>query len=382
MFLVQGHNHSMNLPTLLALCFFMSTVSVAAPYSWEDLRVLSSEKNFTEYLDHARDIEPSKRDAAWKNMTEQIGLSYIESLVAKNEINKASEKRVEEISSWPLFRDNEFFIKSRDKYFIKQIRDCIDKASLDCKEKALKYFNNFEHDLPFTVSFLKVTEMLIPSQTERFQLAKPFLANKFSEFYCDKNPLKSIVLREIKVSPQGPLKEIHPDCVRAIKSSVEMLALEGNTNALGLLRLSKVLSKELEQLIGVLKFLNISSLKKSELDNIMSTLELLSSSPVERQKIIAVFTSLDPLPGRIFEGSDKVTIGKLKLIERNFPEYIDLYAKTCLSYLQGTKVFKSGNPTPECHNFFKLTSFLGTFPKSFNNEYDKATEFMQKKASQ
>lgn len=381
-FLVQGHNYSMNLHNLLALCFFYSTFSVAAPYSWEDLSVLSSEKNYTEYLDHARDIEPSKRDAAWKNMTEQMGLGYLESLVKKNEISKSSEQRVELISNWPLFRDNEFFIKARDKYFLKQISDCINKTATNCKEMALKYLNNFEHDLPFTVSFLKTTQSLISVQSERFLIAKPLLVNKFSEFYCDNDPLKSIVLNELKLNPQGKMITIHPDCVKAIQASIEKLALEGNNNALALLKISKLLSDDLQQLLSILKFLNIIDLKKNDLDKVIKELEALSQTQPRREKITLKFKDLDPLPGRIFSNSDKVTIGKLKLIERNFPEYIDLYAKVCLSYLQGTKVFKNGNPTPECHNFFKLSSFLETFPQSFKNDYDKATEFMQKKASQ
>lgn len=370
----------MNLQFTLMLCFFYSTFLVAAPYSWDDLTVLSTEKNYTEYLDHARDIEPSKRDLAWKNMTEKMGLEYIETLINKNEISISSEKRVELISNWPVFRENEFFIKARDKYFLKQISDCIDKAALECKRLANKYLNNFEHDITFTISYLKVTKALIPLQAERFQIAKPLLSNKFSEFYCDKEPLKTVILTEIKNSPQASLKALHTDCIKTIITDLETLSLEGNSNALNLLKSSKHLSNDLQQLLSILTFLNILDIKKEDLDNSIKELEILSKDPVKRIQIIEVLKKLDPLPGRIFERSNKVTIGKLKLIERNLPEFIDLYAKTCLNYLQGTKVFKNGTSTPECHNFFKLSGYLDTFPKSFINDYNKATEFMQKKS--
>jgi len=38
---------------------------------------------------------------------------------------------------------------------------------------------------------------------------------------------------------------------------------------------------------------------------------------------------------------------------RYFPEYLRTYAKTCLSYLEGEKVFEYGNPTPNCESFFE-----------------------------
>ena len=35
------------------------------------------------------------------------------------------------------------------------------------------------------------------------------------------------------------------------------------------------------------------------------------------------------------------------------PEYLDYYARTCLEYLEGKKVFPRGNPTLHCKELFK-----------------------------
>ena len=364
------------LSLLLLHCTAGSSISIA-DYNWEDLQVLNSEKNYVEYLDHALDIEPSKRDAAWKTVTEKIGLDYLKELVSSKKEATDTWDRIERISTWPIFKNNEFFIKARDEFIIHSIKQCKNNTNTNCSKKALKLLNDFQHEITFPAKFLTVANELIIDQTQRFAIASPLIGNKLSEFYCSDSPIKVIVLNQIIVADSKELN-IHPDCIKVLKTDIEKLALEGNETAKYLLNKNSLASPMFTKLSVLIPFLNDHTLSKKEVNTALKSLETISKLPEERKEISMQLKKLDPIPGRIFNRRDKTTIGKLKVIERNFPEFIDLYARTCLQYLKGEKKFRFGNPTPECHNFFALAAHLQTFPESMKNEYGKATHFMRK----
>ena len=72
-----------------------------------------------------------------------------------------------------------------------------------------------------------------------------------------------------------------------------------------------------------------------------------------RQRVLSRMRKMDPLPGRFFHLIDpnKKRI-LLTQLDRNFPEYLDYYTKTCLDYLEGKRDFPTGNPTPNCQKIF------------------------------
>ena len=361
----------------LALCTFPLRSGYTKSYTPEDLQVLSAENNYQEYLDHALDIEPSNRNAAWKTTTENMGLKYLASLVDQNKMPEGSEERIERISQWPLFRANEFFIKARDKYFLKKLAICIEISPTKCEAMGFKLLSNFEHEIIFPLEFLKITKTLILSRPKRLLIAAPLLKDKFSEFYCANSPLKELVLGTISEQLKTEFI-IHKDCLVKLRSEIEEIALSGNSYALALLNRSDLMTPSFNQLIQIVSFFNIPELPKRKIDSAIKQLESISKSPNSRIKLMKEIKKLDPIPGRIFGKKDKASIGKLKIIERNFPEMIDFYAKTCLAYLKGTKTFVFGNPTPECHEFFELAEHLNTMPASYLNEYQAATKFMNR----
>lgn len=381
MFFAERHNQIMTFKrawlSIFSLCTLLMVNAAAAPYKWADLQVLSSEDNFQEYLDHALDVEPSKRNAAWTTVTERMGLNYLKSLLQKNKLPEGTDQRIEKISQWPIFRSNEFFIQARDKYFIKKLKLCIEINVAICEQQALKILSNFEHEVIFPVEFLKATKSIILSHSKRLSIARPLLEDKFSEFYCSKAPLKELVLTQITKHQEMGFT-IHKDCLIKLQEEIEQIALEGNSFAQKILSTNKLLTPSFSQLLNIVTFLNHKSLPVEKVSMTIATLEKLSKSSDSRIVLIEKIKKIDPLPGRVFSVRDKVSIGKLKLIERNFPEMIDLYAKTCLAYLKGTKIFKYGNPTPECHSFFSMTEHLQTLPSSYLNDYRVATDFMKK----
>lgn len=353
------------------------SATVSAKYTWEDLQVLQQEKNYVEYLDHALDLEPSKRNASWKTVTETMGLGYIESLVAEEKVPTDSWHRIEKISDWPIFKDNEFFTKVRDKYILHTIRVCVRKIQKDCEKNALDLLSSFEHELTFPAAFLELTAPILKNQNQRFTIALPLLKNQLSEFYCKKSPVKQVVLNQISQEASA-VDLIHKDCLKVLKAELEDLSLNGNSSAKRLLNANNLATANFTKLSILIDFLNNPELSSSEVDTAISNLEGLSKSPKDRKELIKDIKRLDPLPGRIFADQGKKNLSKLKLIERNFPEMIDLYARTCLEYLTGSKKFRFGNPTPECHSFFSLSEHLVTIPKSYINDYKSATHFMQK----
>lgn len=363
--------------SFVALCVLKASGVDAAPYTWSDLQALSSENNYQEYLDHALDVEPSKRDAAWKTVTESMGIKYLARLVEQTKMPEGSAERVERISEWPIFRSNEFFIKARDKYFLKKLSQCIELTPSSCEEAGIKMLNNFEHGITFPVEFLKIAKNIILTQEKRIQIAKPLLENKFSEFYCDNSPLREIVLIQIS-EKQSMNFDIHKDCLKKLLPEIEEIALGGNKFAETLLKRNSLMTKTFTQLSSIVSFLNIPEMPKELITQAIGTLDKLSKSINDRNELIGKIKLIDPLPGRIFAKVNKKTIGKLKLVERNFPEMIDLYAKTCLAYLTGETKFKFGNPTPECHQFFSMANHLKTIPPSYLNKYQQATKFMNK----
>ena len=97
-----------------------------------------------------------------------------------------------------------------------------------------------------------------------------------------------------------------------------------------------------------------------------------------RDKLIADFKKMDPLPGQIFKYSnEKRSLVIIKALLINFPEYIDLYSKTCLQYFEGTQNFPNGNPTIECVDWFKTARTFKLVPEMTIKRFDAARNFKQ-----
>ena len=86
-------------------------------------------------------------------------------------------------------------------------------------------------------------------------------------------------------------------------------------------------------------------------DNALNTLLSLSLNENLRQELLQQFLQIDPLAGKVFSLNTPQSLEVLLRFTRNFPEYLDSYAQTCLDFLSGYKKFPAGNPTPHCVDF-------------------------------
>ena len=126
------------------------------------------------------------------------------------------------------------------------------------------------------------------------------------------------------------------------------------------------------------QFLQNDNLNHSEIDESLKSLNTVALDHTLREMVLKKIKTYDPLPGKLFLQTSKSGVGRVRILARKFPEMIDLYARTCLSYLKGEKEFPRGNPTPECHELFKLSKTLDILPKSFIKQYGHATKFLRK----
>lgn len=352
-------------------------------YTIADLKILSSEKNYSEFFSHALDIRPSKRDQSWNNMVENLGVSYLDELGNKTKLEQAQLKLVYKLSSWPIFKNNEFFTKKRDFLFLKDLEYCLKNKPNMCSTKLNFMFNDFNHDISFSNDLIKTLTAHKEQFNDLWPYAKPLAEHELSEFYCDKSPFKDVVLDHIysTYSTQKKLpKTIHKDCIKALSKDLKLAITSRfeyqRDSAFLTLKTSKKATLEDQSLYHLLNYLYDKKMDNKNLDITLKNLKEISKNYKLRESLLREVKNLDPFPGNIFsvKKSDKADV-KTRVLFRYFPEYLDEYSRTCLSYLSGARTFPNGNPTPQCHQLFGLNKTLKILPDSFQTEYNKATFF-------
>ena len=96
----------MYLKFFLTIIFLISSSILARPYyDLKDLEVLTIQKNYLEFLNHAHDIRPSKRGKKWKDMVQKMALGYINQLLNFKSFEQKNFDFVERLNSWSSFKD-------------------------------------------------------------------------------------------------------------------------------------------------------------------------------------------------------------------------------------------------------------------------------------
>jgi hypothetical protein len=350
-------------------------------YNLEDLTILAADNDFIEFFDHAKDLPPRKRDKIWKTMVEVEAMSYLRQLRSQPEITFRDLALIKKISNWPIFIKNELFISKRDEIFLKAMELCKE----DCKKQASHLFKNFPHGPNFNYHYLKVATKLGQSHETKWNIIESFVQGKFSEFYCHRPDLKSIVINQIyiDVNTHGELKKlIHPDCLKrlipTLRKNLTEKSYKNKKGSFLALRAMKKLDPLGKNLYLIEQFLQNEDLNHTEINQSLASLNTISLDYTLRELVLNKLKRHDPLPGRLFKNVSKPGLGRIRILARKFPEMIDLYAKTCLSYLNGVGDFPNGNPTPECHELFKLSKGLNILPNAFLIDYHQATKFLNK----
>lgn len=358
---------------ITTLCTFGQAFAAKTMYNIQDLRVLSSQENYQEYFTHAKDLKPSLRDEEWSKMTEKMGIGYLEFLNTRPKLIEKDYQLVLKISQWSIFKDDEFFREKRDQYFLKEIRNCTTSGKDDCVSQAEHMFTNYTHNHKFSVNLVQILYPQLIGPQKAWTFLEKMTESEFSEFFCAKSPVDEIVTSHLLINQD--LQSIHPDCLKKLKPYLIQSYFE-------------VAPKYSEDLYTLLNKLNFSNekidlhfktqqfLKGKNLE--ITPLKQLSQDFKLREELISLFSKAPHLTDDVLaEKSKSKKLSYIRIIDRYIPEYLNLYASTCLDYLSGKRSFSLGNPTPNCHELFSLNEDLKVIPKAKQQKYYKYTEIMR-----
>ena len=345
-------------------------------YELNDLKILTQEGSHFEMLSHALDIRPIFRNSEWEKLVETSAIKYTTGLINKQNYNKEELKLLTKISHWPSLKKNEFYIKERNKLFLKDIKSCLTNNK-DCTVLIEKYYS-FEHPVEFSFDLISLIYSSFPNRALLIEYAKPLLKHEISEFYCHKPPLDKLVMQILASTDTSLKKEIHKDCIKSLTQALaESIHSNGRErkSSYKVLKKHNLLSESTKRWYFLTNFLTEYS--NETVDESISILKTLSKNPSEREELLTVLKKLDPLPDSVFNLKPKVTKARIRILNRNFPEFISLYAQTCLDYLSGKKNFPNGNPTPNCHSFFENIEDTHMISLDQKLKYKNATKFIK-----
>lgn len=379
---------SNTLVLFLTLCI-SNLVLGQTRYAIKDLQILSSNKDYYEFFKHARDILPSKRDTQWTQMVEDLGIDYLTKVNTKSKLDDKDLKLINEISKWPTLAQNEFYNKKRDFIFLKQIKNCYKANTQEhqkCTNQANVIDNDFSHDIEFSFALVTFLKERIVIHSQVWPFAKKITSQNMGEFYCNKEPLRSIIIQELLTqTSSGKLiaSDFSKDCIKTIKATLEQGIISNdiayNEMSYKVLNQYSLLTQSSKYSYSFIRFMRNSHLSKKQLDHSLKTLKILAQQPEVRQSILKEYLKLDPLVDNLFSyPSNRKDKARIRILNRHYPEVIDAYSHKCLNYLTGNGKFPHGNPTPKCHQLFKLSKELNILPANSHAKYDKATYFIKK----
>tara|TARA_Y100001936_G_C16040995_1_gene651551 strand:- start:457 stop:1560 length:1104 start_codon:yes stop_codon:yes gene_type:complete len=350
--------------------FLLSTSASGMLYTMQDLEALEGTSNYTEFFDHAKDVRPSLRGAPWKKITVSMADSYIDMLLKSPVIGQKHVARIREISKWEVLNNDEFYAKKRNKLLLAAIKECIkqkrDESS--CQNQANEYFKDFP-DKEFGVDLAKILYEQSPNQAQSiWELTLPMISSEYGEFYCNKTPILQLLKEKIISSSKHP--EIHPDCRKVFVKKVESEL--PTPNAFEILMAMNALSDNRKSQYYLIKLLNAKELTTHHWEEGFKAIKKLGTDHKLRNDLLEEFKTLTTIPDLIFSINDeKKALVISKQISLNFPEFLDFYTGRCLKWLSAEENFPDGNPTPSCHNYFKLAKIVESSPGPVLKKYNQ-----------
>ena len=146
--------------------FIFLPFQVLAIYTLADLEVLYQDKSYKEYLDHARDIRPTKRNKRWKSMLSEIAPKYIKFLTQTSQINEHNFNYIERLRDIMILENDNIFQLRRFQFALKFFNIC----SLDKKKCYLKFLRFTQKDFGILDYHYKLYQMA----EDYFELRKKY----------------------------------------------------------------------------------------------------------------------------------------------------------------------------------------------------------------
>ncbi|WP_127717536.1 hypothetical protein [Halobacteriovorax sp. HLS] len=358
-----------NVITSVAIYILIFTSSsFAQSYDIKDLEQLADSKNYEEFLAHARDIRPSKRDKYWKDLVQSMAIGQVDFLIDKKIYNKSQFELIEKISLWPTLNSDSFFQVKRNNYAQKYLKSCFEKAAKYCKSQLFSFWHSSNQRPELAMSLVEYLK-LYTDHKDFWGFYEKVTRSDLQEYYCSKPHLKKAVFSHLK----NNLMEIEDKKVinRFIKANIGATCWFSIVDDLkGLLFTNAPIMREFAYKIldtqdalsqverdSFHTFYLLDNPVNGDLFNrAWATVETLGQNYGRRMNVYKYLLTLDPLPGNIFAhrvGLKREAVAGL--FHSNFPEYIDHYARTCVNFYKGIGNYPTGIPTLHCNDLFKIT---------------------------
>jgi hypothetical protein len=334
-------------------------------YTLQDLEVLAKQQNYHEFLKHAHDIRPSKRNKQWQKQLLQMALGHLKQTLKNQHFDQETIKEINKISSWPTLRDDEIFqLKMNDLKFA-LLKECFKKQSKNCSSKAFNLWEKSKLKTP-ELGF-EMAKLLSEHQYtgDLFKLLKPATTGDMSEFYCHKpiiirhliNKIRQVLLKG-RPTQKAFATILNKACVQKVTPILKSGFINSSFPSLReeiflFLDLFDAIKKNERDYFLTLYFLQ-APLNGDVLNESWNTLKILGTNFKRRQKVLTKLKQFILLPDETFGLKDQKRANILiEHVAENIPEYLSFYAQTCLNYLKGIGKFPSGNPTLHCEKLFK-----------------------------
>lgn len=358
---------------LILITLFLSLPHINAEgksaYTIKDLEVLEQQSNYEEFLKHARDVRPSQRGKHWQKMLQHMSISYINFKTKRRFFDDKTFSFIESLAQWPALRQDIYFLAKREDYAKRFFKKCfLTKNKKLCLGKLKGHWHS-SNKSPASGYFWAKMIRQFDEKEDIWMYVLEVATSKYANFYCH----KPVVAREILQKYQKNFSEVenlktlkkkidlinHPECWAKMLPTLKQLAEDssGLYQALYIKMLESKNSLTSEEKDYYLTLYILKAPVVGQMFNkAWSNLKELGQNYPRRKKVLKRLAALDPLPGKAFAIFDKTKRKTLlKFLYTNIPEYFTLFVKTCLSYLEGARIFPHGNPTLECKELLKFS---------------------------
>lgn len=342
-------------------------------YNIADLESLQLSKNYREFIRHAHDIRPSQRDKHWREMVQAMSSEYLDSLLERKDSNEEAFREVEMLASWPILREDLFFIAKRDRYLIEYFKSCLgNKSAQICQKQMLDSFHHLKGEVETVAKMVQVFSDFTPAQ-ELNSLITFVSTHRQARFYCGQEHfaphLLNYVLSNLPVNftlkeaestlTQSTSQECWNEFSPYLKRELYNVPAEMAERYYLLLLSRRMLTLQEEDLFLSYLFL-LAPPPDEGLNRAWNKVSELAEDYPRRSAVTKALLAIDPLPGKLFAEKSLDRLKPLfKHFQKTFPEYLDRYVETCLNYMAGIGNFPNGNPTVYCRELFQLSDRLG-----------------------
>lgn len=354
---------------MLCLSCFPVWSKAVALYSLKDLQILEAENNYQEFFQHALDLRPSLRSKEYRALVDSMANNFTKLLLKKKLIEDKEYSMLGEVLSLPGQKTNLEFKRNRGQIAVNYFKEKAKGHSThDYRSKILKFWQEDPEDFELGLKLAALYEKYESTEYDKqaWSFYEDAIKSEVADFYCKRQQVQAALVSYLSFRFNDAhlnLKTLigsmmHVNCWKEVKPHLKSLLLtsppEFAMNLYQLLKQQNELTNEEKTYFSFVYIIN-GPINGDTFNEAWNVLAELKHDQQKRQLLLEQLRSLGHLPDGIlgsFDEARKKVIASH--IQKNVPEYFDLYTRECLSYLKGEKTFPSGNPTLHCRELIEL----------------------------